>query len=91
MASIHSKRRKNSVKYYIVYHITGSDGKKQLKWYPCKDKNEAQLLLDDVAQAEKEDREYILQEKSAYSKKVKDYIQMSVKDLVLKYANEYAE
>lgn len=49
MASIHSKKRKNSVKYYIVYRITGSDGKKQLKWYPCKDKNEARLLLDDVA------------------------------------------
>lgn len=91
MASIHSKKRKNSVKYYIVYRITGSDGKKQMKWYPCKDKNEARLLLDDVAQAEKEDREYKPQESSAYSKKEKDYSQMSVKDLVLKYANEYAE
>ena len=91
MASIHTKKRKNSVKYYIVYRITGSDGKKHLKWYPCKDTNEARLLLDDVAQAEKEDREYKPQESSAYSKKVKDYSQMSVKDLVLKYANEYAE
>lgn len=44
MASIHSKKRKNSVKYYIVYRITGSDGKKHLKWYPCKDKNEARFL-----------------------------------------------
>lgn len=44
MASIHSKKRKNSVKYYIVYRITGSDGKEHLKWYPCKDKNEARFL-----------------------------------------------
>ncbi len=87
MASIHTKKRKNSVKYYIVYRITGSDGKKHLKWYPCKDTNEARLLLDDVAQAEKEDREYKPQESSAYSKKVKDYSQMSVKDLVLKYCH----
>ena len=68
MASIHTKKRKNSVKYYIVYRITGSDGKKHLKWYPCKDKNEARLLLDDVAQAEKEDREYKPQESSATSR-----------------------
>ena len=54
MASIVPKKRKEGTSYYISQRYLDSDGVKKQCWIPCKDKDEARFLLDDVKRAEKE-------------------------------------
>lgn len=59
MASIVKKKRKNGISYYISYRITDSAGKRKQHWYPCKNRKEATLLLDEVERAEEANVVYI--------------------------------
>lgn len=59
MASIVTKKRKSGTTYYIVQRYTDEDtGRMKQHWIPCRDRQEARLLLDDVREAEKVGRRY---------------------------------
>lgn len=60
MASIVKRKRKNGKKnIYISQRYQDDNGNTRQAMIPCKDNNEANLLLDEVAEAEKEGRKYV--------------------------------
>lgn len=85
MASIVPKKRKSGTSYYIAYRITGENGKIQQKWYPCKNKREANNLLEEVEEAENQNREYVRYEPKSYTGEVIVPNSMTVEELVYKY------
>lgn len=85
MASIVPKKRKSGTSYYIAYRIIGNDGKTQQKWYPCKSKREAYNLLEEVEEAENQNREYIRYEPKSYTGQTIVPSSMTVEELVYKY------
>lgn len=87
MASIVKKKRKQGTCYYIAYRITDSSGKRKQHWYPCQNKKEATLLLDEVEKAEKANMIFTTEADTSLPIVPSRKVDITIEEMVYQYVN----
>ena len=87
MASIIKKKRKHGNSYYISYRLTDSNGKRKQHWYPCANKKEATLLLDEVEEAERANIIFVRESNVTIPIVSSRKVEMTIEEMVNQYVD----
>ena len=87
MASIVKKKRKNGFSYYISYRTIDPSGKRKQHWYPCANKKEATLLLDEVEEAEKANIIFVRESNVTIPIVSSRKVEMTIEEMINQYVD----